>query len=110
MGLILLAIGLIVMSAVNLIRPYWTRTRRGVRSGIYFLTALVFALSLRLQPLLDIAGSDVTPTIGRLIDQSITGTILGGVAVSIFLGMVELVYALRRETPGVPAAQVITSI
>jgi hypothetical protein len=109
-GLVLLAIGLIVLSAVNLVRPYWTRTRRSVRSGIYFLTALLFALSLRVQPLLDIAGSEVTAPISRIIDQTVTGVIMGGVAVSIFLGMVELVYALSRDIRSVPVTQVMTSI
>ena len=96
-GFLILAAGLVVLGSINLVKPYWTRLRYGLRAASYGASAVLLAFCLRVQPLLDVTGSAVTSDGLRVAGQAFRAVVWGGIGVAALLGALELRKAVRRE-------------
>lgn len=99
---LLLGCGNIALSAFNLVRPYWTRARRGVRAGLNFAAAIILLLLAKTRAGLVVTGTAIPPDKGPEISRYLTlslGTAFAIAAViCLIVGGLDL-WRMRRHAP-----------
>src|SRR5579864_758308 len=91
---LLLGCGNIALSAFNLVRPYWTRARRGVRAGLNFAAAIILLLLAKTHAGLVVSGTAVAankaPEISRYLTLSLGMAFAIAAVVCVIVGAVDL--------------------
>jgi hypothetical protein len=97
---LLLGCGNIALSAFNLVRPYWTRSRRAIRASLNFAAALILLLLAKTHAGLVVSGTAVPPgkgpEISRYLTLSLGMAFAIAAAVCVAVGAVDL-WRMRRH-------------
>lgn len=96
------------LSATNLLRPYWTRPRRGVRAAANFIAGTVLLLLSRAHATVAISGAaipaDKAAEIARIVALSLELSLAIGAIASFVIGAVDLWRAVAHDGAQAPLA------
>jgi len=91
---LLLGCANIALSAVNLVRPYWTRFRRGLRASLNFVAAIILLLIAKTHAGLVVSGTSVpqdkAPEISLYLSLSLGMAFLIAAIVCVVVGCVDI--------------------
>ena len=94
------------LSATNLLRPYWTRPRRGIRAAVNFITGTVLVLLSKAHATVTISGPDISADkaaqIARIVALSLELSLAIGAIACFAIGAVDLWRAIARDGNRVP--------
>jgi hypothetical protein len=96
-----LGCGNIALSAFNLVRPYWTRSRRGVRASLNFAAAIILLRLAKTHAGLVVSGTavpaDKAPELSRYLTLSLGMSFATAAVVCVIVGGVDL-WRMGRPT------------
>ena len=96
------------LSATNLLRPYWTRPRRGMRAAANFIAGTVLVLLSKAHATVTISGAaipaDKAADIARIVTLSMELSLAIGAIASFAIGAVDLWRAVAHNGKHVPLA------
>ncbi|MFP5284744.1 MAG: hypothetical protein ACLGI9_03305, partial [Thermoanaerobaculia bacterium] len=102
--ILLLMFGSIALSAVNTVRPWWTRLRSGFRLAIDAFALTLICILLAARSWVEVtASSDKLDELARWANLSIAIT-LGAIGIAMVVGIVRGIRRLRRPRPALVGA------
>lgn len=91
----------IALSAYNLVRPYWTRTRHGVKATLSFTGAIILTYVVKIQPMALVTYISTGPEkqIVSAINLGLSSVFALAVVINVVIGCIELwrIYVMNRK-------------